>query len=159
MQGVDARSYLIGWLKGVSAMTVSDINAIPTDKWTENMGGCTRPANALAADMTGLMMWLIPVLKGEAAPAPDPEASKMLAEKMTDQATAVAIFNETVDNFASAIAGASDELLNSEVPAPWGAPTPVFTLAHIAVSHIWYHDGQFNYVHCLLGDDKIYWMM
>ena len=159
IQGVDARGYLVGWLKAVSHMTVNDIKAIPADKWTEPFGGCTRPSNALASDMTGLMLWLTPILKGEEAPQYGPEAAMSLAEKMKDQEAAIAIFNQAVEDFGNVVAGASDEILNSEVPAPWGMPTPVFTLAHIAVNHIWYHDGQFNYVHCLMGDDKIYWMM
>jgi hypothetical protein len=43
------------------------------------------------------------------------------------------------------------------VPA-WQIPTPLFTLAHIAVSHLWYHDGQLNYIQALLGDEKVHWM-
>lgn len=159
IQGVDARSYLVGWLKGVTSMFVSDVNAVPDDKWTATFGGRTRPTNQLAADATGLMIWLVPILKGGEAPASDPEASMALAEKMADKQTAIEIFTTASDELAQAIQGASDEILNSSVAAPWGMPTPVFTLAHIAVSHIWYHDGQLNYVHCLLGDDKIYWMM
>ena len=60
---------------------------------------------------------------------------------------------------SSAITSASDEALNAVVNAPWGMPTPVFILAQIAVSHIWYHDGQLNYIQSLLGDGEVHWMV
>ncbi|MEZ5162652.1 MAG: hypothetical protein R2688_02665 [Fimbriimonadaceae bacterium] len=52
------------------------------------------------------------------------------------------------------MAGASDELLNKPITAPFGMEMPVFAIAQIAVSHVWYHDGQLNYIQSLLGDDK-----
>ena len=35
---------------------------------------------------------------------------------------------------------------------------PVYMIAQIMVSHIWYHDGQLNYIQSLLGDEKVHWM-
>jgi len=55
MEGIDARGYLIGWLKGVTSMFAADINAIPDDKWTGTFGGCTRPTNELTADAVSLI--------------------------------------------------------------------------------------------------------
>src|SRR3954466_11965327 len=56
IQSIDARGYLIGWLKGLTGMYSADINAIPDDKWTATFGGCTRPANELTAEGISLLM-------------------------------------------------------------------------------------------------------
>ena len=41
--------------------------------------------------------------------------------------------------------------------APWGMESKLYEFAQIAISHIWYHDGQLNYVQCLLGDGDYHW--
>jgi hypothetical protein len=137
-------------------MTTADINAIPDDKWTNTYGGCSRPAGALLADAITMMSWTTDTLKGEKSNAYDDMGA--LAGKLGDKAAAVAALAEASQALGAAINGASDELLNSTVEAPWGMPTPVYMLAQIAVSHIWYHDGQLNYIQCMLGDDKVHWM-
>ncbi|HVT10781.1 MAG TPA: hypothetical protein VHE55_00825 [Fimbriimonadaceae bacterium] len=157
MQGIDARGYLIGWAQGVTSMTIADINAIPDDKWTATFGGCTRPANELTADAISLLIWCAGALKGETAGG-EGDAMKELTEACANKAVAVAKLKESCDLFCAALGAASDETLNSTVTPPWQMPTPLYSLCQIAVSHIWYHDGQLNYIHCLLGDNKIYWM-
>jgi hypothetical protein len=81
-----------------------------------------------------------------------------MANEIDTKPVAVAKLNEATQGFAAALAEASDETLNSVVTPPWQMPAPLYILAQIAVSHIWYHDGQLNYSQCLLGDDKIHWM-
>ena len=158
IEGIDARGYLVGWLKGVSGMFTADINAIPAGEWAKPQGGCTRPANELAADAISLLIWTTEALKGNVLPSDEGAFMKQLAADCETQAGAVAKLAEATDNLASALAGASDETLNTTINAPWGMPAPLFLLAQIAVSHIWYHDGQLNYIQCLHGDDKIHWM-
>ena len=60
--------------------------------------------------------------------------------------------------FGEALTGASDEALNTVITPPWKMPAPLFSLANVAVSHIWYHDGQLNYIQMLLGDGAVHWM-
>lgn len=156
IEGVDARGYLAGWLQAVTGMTIADINAIPDEKWTQSFGGCVRSANHLLADTVTNCMWTTAILKGENSSCyNDMEA---LGETFVDKAAGVDAFKTASDDLANAIRSASDEILNSVVNAPWGMPTPVMTLAHISVSHVWYHDGQFNYIQSLLGDEKVHWM-
>ncbi len=153
---VDARGYLAGWLNAVTAMTIADINAIPDEKWTMPFGGCSRPANALLADTVTMLRWTIGALKGEESAAYN--EMDALAGEFSDKAKGIASLNETVATFAHALTSASDEALNSTVMTPWQMPTPLFMIATIAVNHIWYHDGQFNYIQCMLGDEKVHWM-
>ena len=158
MEGIDARGYLIGWLKGVTGMYVADIKAIPDDKWTATFGGCTRPANELTADAVSLLIWMAGVLTDSVPEGDHMEAMKQLTASLANRESAIAKISEASDNLASALAGASDEKLNQVITPPWQMPAPAYVLAQIAVSHIWYHDGQLNYIHCLLGDDKMHWM-
>jgi len=156
IQGVDARGYLSGWLQAVTGMTIADIHAIPEEKWTQSFGGCVRSANYLLADTVTNCIWTTAVLKGETSSCYDD--MEALGVTFADKAVAIAAFKTASDDLAEAIQSASDDILNSVVAAPWGMPTPVMTLAHISVSHVWYHDGQFNYIQSLLGDEKVHWM-
>jgi hypothetical protein len=157
-EGIDARGYLIGGLKGVTGMYSADINAIPDDQWTATHGGCTRPANELTADTISLLIWTAEALKGNVISGDEGATMKALTAELANKNVAIAKLSEAADAFAAALAGASDETLNSVVTPPWQMPAPLYVLAQITVSHIWYHDGQLNYIQCLLGDDKIHWM-
>lgn len=158
LQGIDARGYLVGWAKALAGMMSADINAVPDDKWTATFGGCTRPANELAADGISLMLWTSEALKGNVIPGDEGALMKKLATECATKGVAIAKLNEAVEELAGAISNASDETMNTVVPTPWGMDTPLFMVCQIAVSHIWYHDGQLNYIHCLLGDNQIHWM-
>ena len=154
--GVDARLYLTGWLQAVTGMTIADINAIPDDKWTATIGGCARPANDLLADVVTNLLWTTATVNGEESDA----YNKMgeLGVEFADKQVAVAAFAAASAALGDAVSAASDEALNRTAMAPWQMPTPVFTLATISVNHIWYHDGQFNFIQSLLGDEKVHWM-
>jgi len=157
VEGIDARGYLIGWLKALTGMYTADINAVPEEQWTKTQGGCTRPANELTADAISLLIWTTNTIKGNSIPSEE-GAMKALTAEISTRHAAIAKLAEAVDDLASAVAGASDETLNKTVDAPWGMPTPLFMIAQIAASHIWYHDGQLNYIQCLHGDGKVHWM-
>jgi len=157
-EAIDARGYLTGWLTGLTGMFTADINAIPDDKWTATMGGCTRSANALVADAVSLLIWTTEALKGKVTQDTDGSIMKQLTEEFATKGVAVARLAETTQAFNEALSEASDETLNSTINTPWQMPAPLYMIAQIAVSHVWYHDGQLNYIQCLLGDDKIHWM-
>ncbi len=157
VQGVDARAYLVGWLSAVTSMTVADIKAIPDDKWTDTYGGCSRPANALIGDTITNLMWTTGAVSGENLSVYNDMPA--LIEKCVDKDFAIRAFEEASAAFGAAVSAASDEALNATVMAPWQMQTPVMILAHIAVAHIWYHDGQFNYIQCMLGDGDVHWKL
>lgn len=154
--GIDARAYLTGWLTMVTHMTVKDIHAVPDDKWNVVHGGCARPANELIADVVTNLRYTTAAVKGEPSDAYNHMGE--VAEQMKDKSVAATLLVEAADMLAKAVTEATDEKLNSIEMAPWQMPTPVFTLVHISVSHIWYHDGQLNYIHGLCGDSNVHWM-
>ena len=155
-QGIDARGYLMGWLQGLVGMFSADINAIPEDKWNATFGGCTKPASDLTADAVSLLVWTAEALKGNVMGGGEGNA-EVTAECATKQG-AIARLQSSSHELATAFTAASDDTLNGVVAAPWGMEAPLYMITQIALSHIWYHDGQLNYIQCLLGDDKIHWM-
>ena len=157
IEGIDARGYLIGWLKGLTHMYSADINAIPEDKWTASFGGCTRTANDLTADAISLLVWCTGALRGNASTDYGPDGMKAMADATSTREAAIAKLNEAADDFAAALGAASDEDLNKVVTPPWQMDAPLYMLAQIAVSHVWYHDGQLNYIQCLHGDGEMHW--
>lgn len=156
-QGIDARGYLSGWLQGLTSMYTADIEAIPEDQWTKSFGGVTRGAGDLTADTIALLEWTTEAIKGNVL-LMEEGSHQQYAGDCSTKAGATALLSKSVEKFQAALNSASDETLNSTVMAPWGMETPVFMMAQIAVSHVWYHDGQLNYVQCLLGDEKVHWM-
>ena len=158
IQGVDARSYLAGWLNALVGMYTADVNAIPEEKWTATHGGCTRPASELTADALSLLIWMTDALKGNVRTDSEEDVMEKINHLCATRESSLAALNDVVGNFQGALMGASDEDLNKKIMAPFGMEMPVFMLAQVAVNHLWYHDGQLNYIQCLLGDDKVHWM-
>lgn len=157
MQQIDAKAMLTGWLHGVTGMFKSDVNAIPDDKWTASMGGCTRPCSEIAADAIGFLFWATAAINAGGTPStPEGAVEKLAAECMT-KAGANAALDMATQAMDAALAGASDETLQKTAAAPWGMEAPLYGFAQMAISHIWYHDGQLNYVQCLLGDGDYHW--
>lgn len=158
-QGVDARAYLSGWLEGLTDMYTKDIKAIPDDKWDATFGGCSKSANVATCDTLAMLDWTTEALKGNMVEI-DEESYVTDAVKAAcaTKEGACAYLASSTAAFAGALNAASDEALNTVVTPPWKMPAPLFILANIAVSHVWYHDGQLNYIQTLLGDEKVHWM-
>lgn len=157
MTGIDAKGYLIGWSGALAGMTSADINAVPDDKWTATHGGCTRSAAAIVGDAVALLRWTTTALTTGATPVGDYGMDQTIEDCRT-KASAITALTTATEAFQKALSGASDEVLNTNVMTPWQMETPLFMVAQIAVSHVWYHDGQLNFIHSILGDDKIHWM-
>lgn len=158
MEGVDARGYLVGWLHGVTDMYVKDINATPDEVLFKSHGGCTRPGNEIAADTLGLIRWTTDALNGNSREMDMGAEMAEAASKLTSKAAIVEAMQTSSAALGEAIKNASDETLNKMVTPPWKMDAPLFILATIAVNHIWYHDGQINYIQALNGDAEVHWM-
>src|SRR5689334_18234060 len=102
-QGIDARAYLGGWLNGLTNMYVSDINAIPEDKWTATFGGCTRPASELTADAISLLDWTAEAMKGNIRNTYGEEINAMAKAECATKAGAIAKFQASTAAFAEAL--------------------------------------------------------
>jgi hypothetical protein len=158
MDSIDAKGYLSGWLQGLKDMYTADVRAIPEDKWNATFGGCTRPASELTADALGLLDWTSYRLRGEAAEDWQNVNKPAIAAKCSTRDGALECLNDCVSRFSESFKDANPANLNQSIQTPWGMETPLFMVAQIAVSHLWYHDGQLNYIQALLGDDKVHWM-
>lgn len=152
--GVDAKAYLSGWLNGLVAMTTADINAIPDEKWSETFGGCSKSAADATKDSVVLLHWAADTIKLGAGAS----FEGLPAIDCTTKASAATALAHAGTVFNTALTEASDETLNKVATPPWQMDAPIYMLAQIAVSHVWYHDGQLNYIQTLLGDDKMHWM-
>jgi hypothetical protein len=157
-QGVDARGYLKGWAMALADMTSKDIRAIPDEKWSSTFGGATKSACDATIDAISLLKWTTEALRGNVIQTDEPDARQRIAGACANREAAISALNGACREFAAALGDASDEALNTEVMPPWKMPAPLFMMAQIAVSHIWYHDGQLNYIQMLLGDEKVHWM-
>lgn len=157
VEGIDARGYLGGWLHALVDMYTKDVNALPEDKWSATHGGCTRSAQSVTADTIALLRWTTSALQGNVIDY-GMEYMDQVAAEIPTRADATAKLSEAAQAFTGALKNASDEDLNKMVTPPWQMDAPLYMLAQIAVSHVWYHDGQLNYIQCLLGDEKVHWM-
>lgn len=154
IEGIDSRAYLIGFANSLNMMTAADIKAIPADQWTATFGGCTKSAKDIVKETVGLLDWCTEALKGNVGT----DYSGDSGADVSTREAAVEALNNSTTAFGNALSAASDEALNSMVTPPWQLPAPLFMIAQIAVSHVWYHDGQLNYIQMLLGDEKVHWM-
>ena len=158
IESIDARAYLQNWLKGLVSMYTADINAIPDDKWNTTMGGCTKSACDLTADAISLLVWSTDTFRGKASTEGGDGVMAAITADCNTKSGAISKLEQAAAAFNEALGETSEEALQKPVMAPWGMETPLFMIAQISVSHVWYHDGQLNYIQCLLGDDKVHWM-
>lgn len=156
---VDYKGQLVGWIHGLTGMLVADINALPEEALTKSFGGVTRPTNELIADAIGLANWITGHLTGNPGGGiGEEDYIKAFTAKMATKDAAIAEVKRVCGAFADAVAAASDDTLNTVITTPWGMESSIYSLSHIAASHIWYHDGQINYIQALNGDEKVHWM-
>ena len=157
-EGIDAKGYLTGWVQGLTGMYCADINALPADKLTTSPGGVARSPQHISAEVVGLCKWTSAKLRGE-EPEEKSEADfeKYAATLDTHESICSAIQAATAE-FNEALQSAPTDRLNAVVTPPWKMDAPLYMIALIAANHIWYHDGQLNYLQALNGDDKMHWM-
>ena len=155
---IDAKGYLSGGLSGLTNMYQADIRAIPEEQWLATHGGVTRSASEATADAIGLLNWTTEALKGNVIVADGSLITDEIKSACSTRDGASAALSGAAQAFSAALAATSDDALNTPVTPPWRMDTPLYMLAEIAVSHLWYHDGQLNYIQSLLGDDKVHWM-
>lgn len=154
---IDPRESLGHWSTYMMSNYVSDIPAIPEDKWTASLGGCARPASEMTAEVVSILDWTTDALNGVARTTDEKQLIAEYQARCSTRDGAQAELSRCVPAFVEALKSASDEKLGSMVTAPWGSELPLMMMAHVASSHLWYHDGQLNYMQCLLGDGDYHW--
>lgn len=138
-------------------MYVSDIQAIPEEKWNATMGGCSRPASEMTAEVVSILDWASEAMAGRVRGTDEGQLIAEYKGRCSTREGASDEMRRAAATFAEALGRADDETLTGLVRAPWGLEAPLITLVHIASSHIWYHDGQLNYIQCLMGDGDYHW--
>lgn len=131
-EALDFRTGLVGWLDTLASFFCKDIRALPDEALTKSPGGVAKAPATIAAEVVSMCDWCAGALRGDAV-------------------------NASAANLGSAIREASDKTLASVVTPPWQMPAPMAVHAQVAVNHIWYHDGQLNYLQALQGDSAVHW--
>ena len=155
---IDAISSLNGWLQGLTGMYVADITAIPDDKLDWCPGGCARTAKSITTEVIGMCYYTAAILKGQEPSMEEMEAMSSNLGDLDTKAKMIDAFQAGTKAMSEALATADSETLNKVITPPWQMDAPVYMIAQIMVNHIWYHDGQLNYIQALLGDEKVHWM-
>ena len=155
---IDGKAYLSGWLVALVDMVSKDIRAMSDDQWTATHGGVSKSASGCIADALGMLKWTSVRLGGVEAPMEETYMNSDMLAAVATRDGAMSALQTTSEEFNAALAAASDDDLNATIIPPWQMPAPLFMIAQIAVSHLWYHDGQVNYIQTLNGDKEVHWM-
>lgn len=155
---VDFKAHLVNSIRHQGEMFSKDIAAIPADKQDACPMGVARTPLNFMIECAWFNVMTAKAVSGEVMPMPTEEQRKAGYEMFGTMEKAFPHFKESVENLAAAIEGADESQLAAEIVAPWGAPISVYSLAHIAASHMGYHDGQLNYIQSLYGDGEMHWM-
>lgn len=125
----------------------------PEDKRTQQMGPCARAPLAIFLECAHTYRMAAKLIKGEAA---DWEAEMPKMEDYVTFDAAKAYIEQTESEFIAALDTAVNRDLNETIDPGWGHP---FTLAQFIMLpsyHTAYHNGQLNYIQCLLGDKEFH---
>lgn len=157
-QSTTVQSLLSNWCRQLAGMYAKDLAHVSPERFSNAAGGATRSVADFTAEITAMCYGALAVLNGGDIVMPTEEQMAANKAKFTDAATAAGLLTEAAGQLADAIAGAPGEALDRSVMAPWGQPMTVAEFVNIMVNHIWYHDGQVNYVQALDGDEAVHWM-
>lgn len=154
---LDPRNALGHWATYMMSNYVSDIPAIPEDKWDASLGGCARTPSEMTAEVVSILDWATSAMKGESRVTDEQQLVAEYKNRCATREGASSEIKRCVPAFVDALNQADDARLQSMVTAPWGAEMPLMMVAHVVTSHLWYHDAQLNYIQCLLGDGDYHW--
>ena len=156
VEALDFRAGLVGWLNALAHFFCKDVEALPDASIGVSPGGVAKSPARIAAEVVSMCNWAAEALRGAAAPASEGDMEPLLPQ-YNDKAEIVAAVRAAAGNLGAAIGEASDETLATVVTPPWQQTAPLATIAQIAVNHIWYHDGQLNYLQAIQGDGNVHW--
>lgn len=155
---VDHKAFLSGWVQNLAGMYCADIKAIPNEKLGTSPGGCARTPQQFSAEVVGLCKWTAAKLRGEEPVQRTEDEMQAFGTTMNSQDAICGAINAASTEFSEALMACPDDRLNSTVTPPWQMDAPLYMIALITANHIWYHDGQLNYLQALNGDEAIHWM-
>lgn len=154
---LDIKEHLVGFLRHSGDLYCKDLAATPEDKLTQSPMGCARSPRDFTAECVGYNRFAAATLRGEKRERPSDEERNAFVQSLDTGEKLRTALADSVEDLAQAVSASSADDLSREVVAPWGARMSAFSLAHIAGTHMQYHDGQLNYFQCLHGDDAMHW--
>ncbi len=154
---IDFKEFLKGFAENTCKQYVSDLTAIPDDKIGVSPMGAARSPLHFSAECSGFNGMLVSALKGEAIQMPDEDGKAAFYASIDTKAKAISAIETSTSAVIDALGTVSDEALQTEIPMYWGGSMPLYQFAHLAISHMAYHDGQLNYIQSLFGDTDIHW--
>lgn len=152
---VDVKDATISALRTIEGMFVSDLKWIPADKLGASPMGSARSAADFAGEVAGFNTYVAAALLGKGNEV-NMEGLPSTADLNCDQCSKCV--SDSVQKLVDAISSISEEQFMQTVHAPWGSEMPGFELVRMAIWHMWYHDGQINYIQTLYGDTENHWM-
>ena len=153
---INAKEHLIKFLGQVCYLYMKDLSFIPADKFDASPMGVARTPLNITVECISFNDWARRTIEGETVEMHGDFSA--FNEQFNTVEKASAGMQESTDKLVAALSALDDEGLNRLAPVPWDPTMTVFGLAHTAATHVFYHDGQLNYIQCMLGDDKIHWM-
>ncbi len=139
-------------------MYVADMGHLSEEQLGASPMGCARTALEFTAEVGWFNGMAARLVSGETVAMPSTEERTAAYAAIDTKDKAVALLNEGTHALIAAIKAAGTEGLQDTTTAPWGEAMPKHALAEMAVSHMWYHDGQVNYLQSCHGDGKFHWM-
>jgi len=152
------RASVAEWIRQVGQMYNKDLAAISDEQFKSSFAGKARTAQDFTSEIVGMNFMVARIISGELVSMPSDEEQKAFRDSFTSTSFAQEKITESTNALAAALEALSDEQLGEEVNAPWGMPITKFGFANLQAGHIWYHDGQLNYIQALNGDEAIHWM-
>ncbi|MEQ1821278.1 MAG: DinB family protein [Fimbriimonadaceae bacterium] len=158
-QKLDTKAIIAGWTHAMTDMYCKDLKAMTDEQFVCAQPGKARSASALTADALSMAIYATNLLTDPSTEFQMEADMNRLVGEMTTIEEAVRVVSETGAALSQAIGSASDEKLAEIMTPPWGGPSmPMFLFVNIAANHLWYHDGQINFIQAMNGDEAVHWM-
>jgi uncharacterized damage-inducible protein DinB len=137
-------------------LIVEDAGYLPAERFDFCPMGCSKTAKAILAEVARTNAAIAAALRGQ-----DPkEVAADFAAKV-DAASNIDELGKLVIESGKIVCDTLDTLseadLDREIGVPWGVKLPFSIAIFLPANHMYYHDGQVNYIQTLLGDAKFHW--
>jgi len=156
MSHCQATHLLIESIKTAQTFLTKDLSALSDEQLTKTYGGCTRTPLAILAELSGGNLYGAAKIAGIETEI-SPEDREAYRAQFTSRDASMALLTESTEKLLAAIHDLTEDHFNDKIEGPMG-PMPKIGMAVLCLNHMMYHDGQFNYIQTLEGDDKVHWM-
>lgn len=154
----NVQSSLGQWIRGVGQMYCKDLDALSDEQFTACCAGKARTPQDFTAEVIGMNFMVAKIIAGEAQSMPNDEERAAFVASINSREVGKAKMTEACEALAAAVEALPDSDLGTEILTPWGQPMTKYGFANLCAGHVWYHDGQLNYIQSMNGDAEIHWM-